>query len=206
MQIKKLVALTAMAFAASTAFAGDLYVLGSVGQSNANDLKGSIDGHLRSLGATSVSSTADDSDSAFKLQIGTRVNKNFAIEGGYFNLGKFNYSATTVPVGTANASYKADGWNITAVGILPVGEQFSVFAKLGGIYTQTKSSLTCSGAVTCTSGKDNKGGVVYGLGASYNLTKQTSIRAEYEVYDKVGADNIGTTKVDVWSVGVAYKF
>lgn len=201
MKFQALVVSSILALGSSAALADNFYVLGSVGQSKIKDWRASGTAGL----------TTDDTDTAFKLQLGYNLNKNFAVEGGYFNLGKA--TANYVSGGTvANASAKADGWNISAVGKLPINDSFAVFGKLGAFYSDTKVSASASipgigsGAVNAS---DSKTGMVYGLGLSYDMTKAIALRAEYEIYDKVGGTYLGTdlkSKVDVFSVGVAYKF
>jgi OOP family OmpA-OmpF porin len=208
MKIKSLFALSAFTFAASSAMAGDWYAVGSIGQAKVKDFNQSeLDAELRGLGVTGLTSSLDDSDTAFKLHAGYQFNRNFALEGGYLNLGKANYSARFTG-GTASAELKTDGWSLSAVGILPLNEQFSLFGKLGAAYNTVKVNIAATGpgGNAAVSDKDSDVGAVYGLGASYNLTKQIALRAEYEVYDKIGGNETGKSKVDVWSLGIAYKF
>lgn len=205
MKIKSLVALSALAFAASSAMAGDWYAVGAIGQAKVKDFnQADLDAEVLDIaGVAPTSSSVDKTDTAYKLQAGYQFNKNFALEGGYFNLGKATYSAAYTG-GNANAAFKVDGWNLSAVGILPLNEQFSLFGKLGAAYNTVKASANVG--TNSGSDKDSNVGAVYGIGASYNLTKQIALRAEYEIYDKIGGDDTGKSKVDVWSLGVAYKF
>ena len=208
MKIGAIVVSSVLALGSTAALADNFYVLGSVGQSKVKDLhKSDIDSELTGAGATGLQSSIDRTDTAYKLQAGYQFNKNFALEGGYFNLGKAAYSASYTG-GAANASVKADGSNLSAVGSLPISDAFSVFGKLGAAYSTVKADVTATGpgGTAAGSAKDSKWGAVYGLGLNYNLTKQVALRAEYEIYDKVGGDNTGKSKVDVLSVGVAYKF
>jgi len=207
MKIKSFVALSALTFAAN-AMAGDLYVVGSIGQSKVKDFnKNALDADLAAdFGA--VSSSDDRSDTAYKLQLGYQINKNFAVEGGYVDLGKVTYAAT-VTGGTLNVDVKSSGWNLAAVGILPLNEQFSLFGKLGAIHATTKLGAQGTGVVSgwAEPGKESGWSANYGLGASYNINKQVAIRAEYERFDSLGGDNVGgKSDVDLFSVGVAYKF
>ena len=84
----------------------------------------------------------------YKLFGGYKFNKNFALEGGYFDLGKFGFTATTVPAGTLNGNIKLKGLNLDAVGILPIAEKFSAFGRVGLNYAQAKDSFTGTGAVS----------------------------------------------------------
>jgi len=197
------------AIAASPVFAGDLYVLGSVGRTSANLNQGAIDANLRSAGATGVSSNVNETDTGYKLQLGYQVNQNLAVEGGYVNLGKFTYSASFTG-GSANATVEADGFNIAALGIIPIDESFSLFGKLGAIRAKLEASVSASGPGGSASGSAStsqwKGN--YGVGAIYNFNKNASARLEFEQFHQLGDNNTtgGTSNVNMWSLGFAYKF
>jgi len=202
-----LVALFA-ATVAAPAFAGDVYVVGSVGQSTMDINKGELDSALTSAGATGVSSSLDKTDTAYKIQLGYQFNQYFAVEGGYVDLGKGTYSASFTG-GSAHADAKASGVNIAAVGILPLGESFSLFGKLGFIDAKVETSVSAngpggsaSGSVSSTKWKNN-----WGVGATYNVNKQLGVRVEYEQFNKLGDSNTtGEADVNLLSAGVVYKF
>lgn len=206
----KKIALAALIAAASvtSAFAGEVYVAGSIGQSSFDINKGRIDGLLTSAGAAAVSSSLNKTDTAYKIQVGYQFNQNFAVEGGYIDLGKAKYSASFTG-GGANADAKASGLNIAALGILPINQSFAVFGKLGLINAKVESTVSATGpggsasaSVSSTDWRPN-----YGIGVNYNVSKQFSIRAEYEQFSKLGnASRTGEADVNLLSVGVAYKF
>ena len=197
--------------AASTVFAADdsgVYVLGAVGSSRVAIDKAEIDSELTAVGVTGLSSTSHETDTGYKLQLGYKVNQNFAVEGGYVDLGKFTYDATFTG-GTAKATAKATGWNIVAMGILPLGDTFSLLGRLGVIRAKVDETASATGpggsALASVSATKNKS--TYGLGVAYNLSKSTSIRADYDRYSKLGDKNTtGEGDVDLYSLAVAYKF
>lgn len=211
LKMKKVaVALIALS-AASTVFAADdsgAYILGAVGVTKSSIDKTSFDDALTSVGVTGLSSSTDETDTGYKLQLGYKFNPNFAIEGGYVRLGKFKYDATFTG-GTANATVKADGWNIVAMGILPVGDTYSLLGRLGAI--RAKVDATASATGPGGSALDNvdatENNFTYGLGVAYNMSKSTSIRIDYDRYAKLG-DNSSTGEgdADLYSLGVGYKF
>ena len=207
--MKKLALITLLVAATATsAFAGEGYFVASVGQSDADISKSSIDQALSSAGVTGISSTLSKTDTAYKLQLGYQFNKNFALEGGYVDLGKANYS-TTFTGGSAKAEAKSAGINIAAVGILPVNESFSVFGKLGVIYAKVDVAASATGttstAFTSANSTDFKPNV--GVGASYQINKDVGVRAEYERFGKIGKSSVtGEADVDLFSAGVVVKF
>jgi OOP family OmpA-OmpF porin len=186
------------------------YVGGNLGKSRT---KIDDDKILSSLQASGLPSTISDTDrdTAFKLFGGYKFNKNFAVEGGYFDLGQFSYTATTTPpalAGTLNGKAKFSGLNIDAVGFLPFTEKFSAFARLGLNYTQAKDSFSSTGAVATPSNPSpskDSANYKFGLGVQYDFTESLGMRVEAERYridDAIG--NKGD--VDMYSLGLVYRF
>ncbi len=212
----------AMLACAAPALAGDFYIYGSVGQSDLGLEKGNLDGFLNkgltNAGATSLSSSSsvDNTDTGYKLGVGYQVTPNVAVEGGYVDLGKtkYSYNATaTQGTATATGEVKISGVNLSVVGILPVGSDFNLFGKVGVLVGQAKASY--GGSVNApglgawgasTGGTKNQSATTYGIGASYNLTKEVSLRAEYEWFDIKGIPATGDPDAKLFSLGVAYKF
>ena len=166
-----------------------------------------INSSLLSSGFSSSSIVDDDRSTGFKVYGGYQINKNFAVEGGYFDLGKFGYTATTVPAGTLNGNIKLRGLNLDLVGIVPLTEKFSMFGRAGLNYAQARDSFSGTGAVRVTNPNPRKNDTNYklGLGLQYALSESLAVRAEAErfrVNDAVG--NRG--HVDLFSVGLIYQF
>lgn len=200
---------TLAALASPLAMAQDTgwYGGASVGQSRATIDDARIRSGLQSGGFTSSTLVDDDRSTGYKIFGGYQLNQNFAVEGGYFDLGKFGYTATTVPAGTLNGSMKVRGLNLDLVGTLPVTEKFSVFGRVGVNYAQTRDSFSGTGAVNVTNPNPRKNDTNYkaGLGLQYAFTDSLAMRVEaerYRINDAVG--NKGD--VDLYSVGLVYRF
>jgi len=84
-------------------------------------------------------------DTAYKGFGGYQFSGNFAVEGSYFDLGKYSFSAPTAPPGVLDGSLRVRGYGVDAVGLLPLTERFSAFAKLGETYAQTRDSFSATG-------------------------------------------------------------
>jgi OmpA-OmpF porin, OOP family len=168
------------------------YIGGSVGQSKFDvDCSGA---------------TCDDTDTAFRVFGGYMFNKHFGVELGYADLGKLTITGALPPFGTVSASLKVKAFDLVAVGVLPIGDKFSVYGKLG-MY-RADSDLSAS-STTGLSGStsDNNTDITGAIGAGYNFTKNLGIRAEYQRYSKVGSDNSGGEgDIDVFSIGVVWHF
>jgi OOP family OmpA-OmpF porin len=208
MKIKALAAIALLAASVTPALAGDIYVLGAIGRSSVYEDNSQIDRELVSAGATNVSSSIDRTDTGYKLQLGYQFNPNFAVEGGYVSLGKMKYSATFTG-GSATLEGKASGWNIAAVGILPINDAFSAFGKLGVIRAKLETNVSATGPGGSASGSTNATNwkPTWGFGGIYNINKAVGVRLEYERFQKLGDnDTTGQPNVDLLSAGVAYKF
>lgn len=204
-------ALTALAATVSPhamAYDAGWYVGGNVGQSRAKIDDERITSNLLGAGFSSVSISDDDRDIGYKVFAGYQFNKYFALEGGYFNLGKFGFTATTVPAGTLNGSIKLQGLNLDAVGILPITEKFSAFGRIGANYAEAKDNFTSTGVfpvITNPNPSKRDTNIKFGLGLQYAVTESLAMRIEAERYridDAVG--NKGD--IDLVSLGLIYRF
>ena len=179
----------------------------NIGQSRAKIDDARIVSSLLAGGLTTTSINDDNRDTGYKLYGGYRINRNFAVEGGYFNLGKFGFTATTVPAGTLTGNIKLQGVNLDAVGILPITERFSAFARVGVNYAQARDHFSGTGAVGVLNPNPSKSDTNYkfGAGLQYDFTESLGVRAEaerYRINDAVG--NKGD--VDLFSIGLVYRF
>lgn len=181
-----------------------------------SDRKAEIDSSIINAGinAATLTSSADDTDTGWKFQAGYRFNRHFAVEGGYADLGKFTYDASATLPATRHSESKVRGWNIDAVGYLPITDTVVGFAKLGAFIYDIDTS--CSGTgVPCSNPNRsaNRTGTRYGLGVDWTFSRAWFARAEYEVYSRVGESlnatgTTGTTRADVkmGSIGIGYRF
>lgn len=203
-------ALTALAVCAGASAAADdsgWYVGGNVGASRANIDDDKIASSLLQAGFATTGIDDDDHATGYKLFGGYQINRYFALEAGYFDLGKFSFTAGTVPAGTLNGSIKLKGADLDLVGRVPFTDRFSAFARAGAIYAEAKDHFAGSGLVNVTDPDRRKraGGYKFGLGLEYDFTAWFGMRTEaerYHVNDAVG--NKGD--VDLVSLGVVYRF
>lgn len=200
----------ALAIAGSSfAFADDTgwYVGANVGQSRARIDDARINRSLLGSGFSSATITDDDRDVGYKIFGGYQMNRYLAVEGGYFDLGKFGFAATTVPAGTLNGEAKIRGLNLDLVGTLPITDKFSAFGRVGVNYADVRDRFSGTGAVLTADSNPSKRDANYklGLGLEYDFTDSLSMRGEVERYrinDAVG--NKGD--VDLFSLGLIYRF
>ena len=160
-------------------------------------------------------STFSDKDTGYKIFGGYSFNQNFAVEGGYTDLGKYTANITN-GASAGQASVKTNSWNLFGVGTLPLGNDFSVFAKLGMTSNYSKMSFASTGGayLAADSGTKRKSSVAWGLGGSYAFNKNISARLEYEDFGNAGEDNgsftlpgrTSNSKPKLISLGLVYAF
>jgi OOP family OmpA-OmpF porin len=204
------IGLFALAVIASpSALAADLggYVGGSIGGTKAHFDDATIAASVRAPGPVTTSLDSDDKDWGFKLFGGYQFHRNFAVELGYFDLGKFNFSAITAPAGTQSGEFKVRGGNLDLVGSLPITEKFSALGRVGGIYAKTKDSFAGTGAVAIVNPnpRDSDFNYKYGLGLQYDFNPNLAVRAEVERH-RVSNAVSGKDNVDLFSIGLVYRF
>jgi OmpA-OmpF porin, OOP family len=128
--------------------------------------------------------------------LGYKFNKYVGVEGQYTGIGK----VTDKISGTA----KGDAASLTAIGFLPLNDEFNLYGKLGLAYTKTtvSSSLAPMNDATRTA-------ITYGLGGEYNFNKNVGMRLGWDHYN-AAVDMIGSNKnnvnANVVSVGAVYNF
>ena len=130
----------------------------------------------------------NDGESAWRLFGGYRVNRNAAIELGYADLGEMNFGGTPV---------NSDAWELSALGILPLGERVSAYGRLGfyrgeargGGINETTTDLT------------------FGLGAQYDVNRNIGVRLEWQRYSDFGGGAFGAVSdEDVVWLNAVYRF
>lgn len=196
-------------FALSSFAQNDSYYYGglSIGQSRSKIDEARISASLLAGGATSTAINSDESDTAFKLFGGYQINQNIAIEAGYFDLGKFGFTSTTVPAGTLNGQIKLRGLNLDLVGTLPLSERWSAIARVGAQFAQTRDTFSGTGAVSVLNPNPRKNDTnyKYGLGAQYAISPSMLLRGEverYRVNDAVGSHG----DVNLFSLSLVFPF
>ena len=202
-----LVALAVMATPLAFAQIPGPYVGISAGQTQATIDNKNISAGLASQGFTTSGISNSDKDNGYKVFGGYQFGRYFAVEGGYFDLGKFGYTATTVPAGTMNGTIKLRGLNLDLVGILPISDSFSLSARVGTNYAEASDTFFGTGAVSVpmTSTSKSEANLKLGLGAQWDFTPSWGVRAELERYrinDAIGSRG----DIDMASIGLVYRF
>jgi OOP family OmpA-OmpF porin len=218
------------ALCASLGFAGTAsaaeegwYIVGFAGEASTQNInQGELDQNTSdvfgSVGLTIVdaTSTLDDSDTAFGLAGGYQVNPNFAAELAWVDLGEISYAANgtvTDGVDTFDAGLGIDqstsGPVFSILGIVPIGERFSVFGRLGIALMSVDADATVSldGESASDGVSTDRSNLMYGIGGEFSLNRAFGIRLGWDRYAEVGSeDQAGEVDIDVISLGLRYNF
>lgn len=202
-----LISLAAITSSVTHADDAGWYLGANIGQSTADIDNDRITGNLLDGGFSEIMIDNDDRDTGYKLFGGYQLNRNFALEGGYFDLGEFSYTATTMPVGTLDGHMKLRGINLDLLGFIPFSEKFSAFGRVGANYAEAKDHFSGTGAVNVLSPRadERDTNLKLGAGVQYAFTDALAMRIEaerYRINDAVG--NKGD--IDLVSVGLVYRF
>ena len=183
------------------------YIGANLGTTRAQFNNDSINSTLAGQGFTVTSRTEDNSSTGYKLFGGYQLNRNFAVEGGYFDLGRFNYAVNTTPLGSFSSDMRVRGLNLDLVGILPLSEQFSVFGRAGAAYAQSRANFTRTGALPLNTAPSsrNETNLKLGLGMQYAFTEALALRAELERY-RISDPVRNRGHIDMASIGLVYRF
>jgi OOP family OmpA-OmpF porin len=147
----------------------------------------------------------DGKDGAFKLFGGYQFNPNFALEAALVDLGDVSYSGfftgnppLTVSGPVAGGRIQNSGLNLSAVGVVPLGQRFVLFGKVGMFLWYSEATDVTGGVATYS--EDDGADLSVGLGASVAIGQKVSLRAEWERFDMSNVD------VDLVTLGFAYRF
>ena len=169
-----------------------------------------INDSLAALGF-GANTTADDSDTGFKIYGGYRFTSNLAVEVGYTDFGEATFESTITSggAGTVSGSFGAYSFNVSALGIAPINEKFEVFGRAGLSLWNLDADFAGSGPGGTALASESENGVspLLGLGAAFNFNERLAIRAEIERHFAIGdEDTTGESDVDLYSVGVVFRF
>lgn len=183
------------------------YIGAGAGRANTSIDKDRLVRSLMDNGASSVTFRSNERDTAFKLFMGKQMNKYFAIEAGYFDLGKFGFNATTTPPGSINGEVGFRGFNLDLVGQLPLSERFSLLGRVGANYTRADAHFSGNRlfAITDPNPTEKKLNPKVGVGLEYKFTQALAMRGEAERY-RVNDAVHNRGDVDFYSLSLVYKF
>lgn len=157
-----------------------------------------------SLGCFSLQNEPD----AWKVFVGVRSEQNFAVEGFYARLGRYDSFADDGFGVTAAVNARIETAGIAAVGFTPLSPNVALFGKVGLHAWRMEGVLDLNDAVlplsVVESFETDGNGLMVGAGAEVNITPHLALRAEYEAFG--GRTEGGDFAVGLFSVGALARF
>lgn len=204
-------AMTVVGLGAAAPSYAQWYVGASVGKSDIKFNNAAQSDQFLDLGFTNPSTVSSTKDTGYRAFGGYQLHKYIAIEAAYVDLGRFSFRTDVTPRGSLTGSTRIDGFELSALGTLPLGERFGLFARVGALSAETRTSYTGGGSIeTLIGGESQKRRsteLAYGAGAMFNINKNFSVRGEWSRYEKLG--NVltgGRTDANLYSLGLVYRF
>jgi len=143
-------------------------------------------------------SRVDGKDGAFKLFGGYQFNQNFALEAAFVDLGDVSYSGSFAGATVTGGRIQNSGLNLSAVGVVPLGQRFVLFGKVG-MFLWYSEATDVTGGFRFYSEEDGAD-LSVGLGAGVAIGQRVSLRAEWERFD------MSNTDVDLVTLGFTFRF
>lgn len=168
------------------------------------------------FGVADVSSSLDDNDGAWGLQVGYRFNSYVATEVGYVNFGEALYEAiatatdgvNTFPV-EGSVRFKSSGPTAAILGMFPLTGRFDVHGK-AGIYfsdTRVRNRIREVGFdnVAHSELRSSEKELFLGIGGAWNINDSFSVRIEYQRFLDVGDEDTGESDIDLISGSILFR-
>ena len=186
------------------------YLGGSLGWMRAEDLNDdAINRAAQGQGLAVRTTSVDPDGGGWKLFAGRSLDRWIAVEGGYTRFGRYAFHGQVIAdPGSVDATFKADDWNLAAVGLWPLGDRLELSAKAGIGWWQARldaiGTLSASGA---HQSRAHGTSPLVGLGGVLQLAPAWGLRLEWERFLNIGnVGGTGRTDIDFCSLGVQRRF
>ncbi len=137
----------------------------------------------------------DSDDQPFKINAGYSLDQNFSVELNYFDFGE-DYSRFD-----GSGTVFADGYSFEFLAKYPISD-FSIYAKLGVMWWSEEGERVhwWEEGAPVENLKSDGNDIIYGVGASYSLTENFSLKIEFQKSD------INNRTTNPLSLGFDVKF
>jgi len=141
-----------------------------------------------------------DADLGFTGAVGVQLNRNWAFEVNFIQLGKFSYRYTVAGFATPQENvYEVSGWGASLLPTVPLTRNLSLFGRLGVLASQTRATVRNPIDITngfqsnsITASQVNETSFLTGIGGQYFLNRDVGIRVEYQNLGRVGTSGCAT--------------
>jgi OOP family OmpA-OmpF porin len=141
----------------------------------------------------------DTKDTTFNISGGWMFTPMIGIEIGYRDLGEAGGSITG-PGGAGSVTFEAEGFQLGAVGRIPLGSSaFSIVPRVGLFKWDVKGRGVVNGVQVSSLDEDGTD-LYFGVGADYSINKNLYLGAHWARFDLDDVD------VDVIELRVGWRF
>jgi OOP family OmpA-OmpF porin len=215
-----------LALAAAPAIAKEpalgFYVGAGAGVSSfRGDYASQVDQAYAGTGFTVDAATVtDDRDTAWKAYAGWRFHPYGAIEAAWLDFGEarthYAIGVPNIGAATRDGRYRLSGAEVSALGIVPLGDRATVYAKAGALFSQLKydeSGPNQFGELGSFSHSDRETKFLWGLGGSFELVDSLAVRIEWQRVEDIGerfaltdSGNGRFEHVDMATIALQWRF
>jgi hypothetical protein len=164
-------------------------------------------GSARTDGASPYTNTQDDSSSGgLRLYAGKMIWKNFGLEVGYFDFGKFDVNFG----GSIIAETKTAAATLAGVFVSPLGAGFSIRGRAGAVFSQARFNCVSqcgTGTPVNANTKQTDVSGMLGIGIGAKLAQDITLRLDYDHFGNIKHSVSGTGYNDSYdTVSLALQF
>jgi len=167
-----------------------------------------------------AATVTDDRDTAWKAYAGWRFHPYGAIEAAWLDFGEarthYAIGVPNIGAATRDGRYRLSGAEISALGIVPIGDRATVYAKAGALFSQLKydeSGLNQFGEPGSFSHTNRETKFLWGLGGSFELVDSLAVRIEWQRAEDIGerfaltdSGNGRFEHVDMATIALQWRF
>jgi opacity protein-like surface antigen len=138
----------------------------------------------------------DDSDRTYTVRAGWRFSPYFAVELGYYDLGRYDFHGAVDGTNVEfNGSARAQSVGLSLVGILPV-DTLDFYGRIG--YAHSKLKFSGNTERLNRNVNERQDEATYGLGVRWTFVPHWAVFAEWMKNDRI--------RVDSYLAGVDFRF
>lgn len=159
--------------------------------------------------ATWLTMEENHDETAWGVTVGYRIMRYAAVELNYLDLGELEesvpiYGYPFAPTYEITQQMRTSGPALSALGILPVGAGFSLYARVGVIFAEmdVKTSIGTYSDDTSFSSQT----ALWGAGAQFDWGGHWSLRLDFQRFESVGEQfEPVEADIDLLTFGVLYR-
>jgi hypothetical protein len=151
---------------------------------------------------TQFTGSVDEKSTSKEILVGYQFHTYGAVEASYVDLGEVTFNGLWLGV-PDQGTIKTSGTKIAIMGMLPFGNPWRVFGKIGYFDWEVEEDEVYGGTPLST--KWTGSGPVYALGVQFDIHEYADIRLEWERHDDIDM-TYTEGHIDNYSAKLIWKF